>query len=640
MKLLRNILVHREFITSKTDARAGEAFQILDSTLFTPEFVVRAAKLLISQYLVLNVDDFETWDGSAEDFVQEEETDAWEYNIRGCGAKVLSSLVSKSSAVLCPFLIETLQGLTADVDILFREAVYCAIGTNAVELAEYLDFDSWISTVLVLEVQNKGVENKIIRRRISLLISDWVTVKSSKDARQILYSILQELLSPEEDLVVRLTAIISLRHTLDDFDFEQESFNPFLKQFVDLFMQLLRDVDEFDSKMKIIDSLIVLIERMDGQGSNIILPSISPLLEILPQLWSRSEDQNLFRCSLVSIISKLVKTLRSESHQLNSIVYPILAEGLDTTHPGHIHLLDESLELWLATLQNCTSEVTLVHLFPVALKMLDLSSTNLKKVFHILQAYIVLSPLPILQKHANPFIASLVVMIGTLTINASNSLLKLTDISLQSCNSANCLPALFQVMYAEGLFNKLLYVILGEDEVDSIVVGFLVLLSRMIMYDPNSIVQIMHSIGSDVLERLLAVYIQRYDSLGHIKQRKMSALALASLLGTGQPAVVQRIFEISKILTSTVLELSKLKRTEAQMFQFDTREVDEDESSNDYTRRKALLESDLLYTQNSLQSLMKFKASEFETAVGSSIVQLLSQIESDSSEQLKTILEK
>ena len=80
-----------------------------------------------------------------------------------------------------------------------------------------------------------------------------------------MYQILTSFLDPQEDLVVKLTAVGALKVVLDDFDFQLPFFLPYLQQSVDAFMILLSNVDEFDSKLRIINCLIVLIERMEGQ---------------------------------------------------------------------------------------------------------------------------------------------------------------------------------------------------------------------------------------------------------------------------------------------------------------------------------------------------------------------------------------
>jgi HEAT repeat protein len=155
----------------------------------------------------------------------------------------------------------------------------------------------------------------------------WVSVKCAKESRTILYQSLLQLLNAQEDLVVRMTAVSDLGKVVDDFDFDITYFTPFLQQFVDLLMELLLKVDEFDSRLKIINSLIIIIERMDGQ----MLPSVVQLIQIIPDLWNRSADQHMFRNSIVTILTKLVQSLRQESHQLHPIVVPIIKESLNTS---------------------------------------------------------------------------------------------------------------------------------------------------------------------------------------------------------------------------------------------------------------------------------------------------------------------
>jgi hypothetical protein len=349
---------------------------------------------------------------------------------------------------------------------------------------------------------------KIIRRRIALVIASWVGVKSSKAARPLIYRIYLLYLHPKEDLVVRLTTVSCLRLVLDDFDFEAVEFAPFLTQFTDCFMHLLNDVDEFESKMKIINCLIVVIERMEGQ----ILPSVSPLLMILPDLWNRSEGQNLFRSSIVTIIAKLVKTLRVESHQLLPMVLPILQESLDVTKPGHLYLLEEGLELWLSTLQNannCPNE--LLSLLPAALSLLEFGTESLRRVLHILEAYVVLAPLQSLQLYSGPLIGSITIMLGTLSVNASNAALRLVDVTLQSCQNAGVFGSLLQVMYSQGLLGRLISVILAGEELSVIIVGFVMVLSRMMLYDAASVLKIIQGDGDAALERFLDIFVDKVN---------------------------------------------------------------------------------------------------------------------------------
>lgn len=219
----------------------------------------------------------------------------------------------------------------------------------------------------------------------------------------------------------------------------------------------------------------------------------------------------MFRSSIVCIICKLVQTLRTESYQLHSIVIPILQESIDTTKPGHLYLLEEGLTLWLCTLQNSSvPSNALLALFPAAIGLLELGTESIKTVMHILEASVVLAPLETLQLYAEPLFRAVCSMMGSLTVNASNSLLRLVDMVLQSCNAVHQFKALLQVMFAQGLFIKLLGVILEGNELGPIVIGFLMVLSRMILYDASSVLQIIQTTGGDgAVGRVLDAYISK-----------------------------------------------------------------------------------------------------------------------------------
>lgn len=58
------------------------------------------------------------------------------------------------------------------------------------------------------ECQSKSKELSIIRRRISWVIGKWVVVKASKSTRPVIYQILLTLLDADQDIVVRLAAVI------------------------------------------------------------------------------------------------------------------------------------------------------------------------------------------------------------------------------------------------------------------------------------------------------------------------------------------------------------------------------------------------------------------------------------------------
>ncbi|KAJ3323392.1 Importin-11 [Boothiomyces sp. JEL0866] len=641
LKILKNIVKNPSYhvVSEKHgDARLPDALKVLHG-IFTQDFVLACSRILLSRYVCMSKSDLELWEDDPESFNQEEESDHWEYNVRGCAEKLYMFLNSKYRELLSPFLVSTLNSLGDPnaSNLLFMEGLYCVFGVCAFELYDYFDFDQWFETKLVFQVQNKSPEFKVLRRRIADLIGHWVGVKSAKEKRTVLYEAIISLLVPGEDIVVRLRATLNLLKLLDDFDFEPAQFLPYLHPVVENFKDLLDAVDEFDSKITIINCLIAITERLEGQA----VVAMAPLFSVIHNLWLRSEGQNMFRTSIVKILTKFVKTLRSESYQMYEMVAPILQESLDTSNPGHVYLFEEGLELWLATMQNCSrGHQGLLNLVPVAIGLLDLGTETLKKIIHILEAYIVVCPQEIFQSYIGQIITSISGMLENVSAPAISALLKMVDLILQSANSNNVTPALFNVIFTCGFFNKLVSVILIGEDLSIVIIAYMMVLARMILYDANSVLHALESGGQDIVDKLLLAMLDKFDALSHVRQSKLFALSFASLIATGHPKVSCRLGEIFSLFTSVAIQLKDLDRTEAQLFSFEVRNEDDDEFSLDYERRKYLNSLDPLFMEGSLIPYIKSKLGEFEQRVGSPYLnELTSKIDQDIMHQINRMFQ-
>lgn len=109
-------------------------------------------------------------------------------------------------------------------------------------------FDSWFRDVLIPELHDKSSNNRILRRKISWLISRWTGIRFSTSLRPLLYSEMIKLLEPDEDMVVKLTTCFSMKQIIDDFDFDSSVFVDFLPQYFHLLYVLLEEVSECETK--------------------------------------------------------------------------------------------------------------------------------------------------------------------------------------------------------------------------------------------------------------------------------------------------------------------------------------------------------------------------------------------------------
>jgi hypothetical protein len=155
--------------------------------------------------------------------------------------------------------------------VLFKDSVYTAIGLSAAVLHPQLDFDTFLSSTLVQEVQKSQPGYNILRRRIAILISQWISVKISKENRALVYQIFQHLLNksdPLNDYVVRVTAGRHFRDVADEWEFEPNAFMPFATEILGRVMDLVREVELTETKLALLNTISVIVERLQHQVTN------------------------------------------------------------------------------------------------------------------------------------------------------------------------------------------------------------------------------------------------------------------------------------------------------------------------------------------------------------------------------------
>ncbi|EEC14572.1 importin, putative [Ixodes scapularis] len=109
-----------------------------------------------------------------------------------------------------------------------------------------------------------------------------------------------------------------------------------------------------------------IIERVGSQ----IMPYAGDLVHYLPLLWETSGDHNMLRCAIVTTLVQVVEGLGVHSEKLHPFLLPVVAFGVDILQSPHVYLLEDTLDLWWAVLNNTSSTSTdllqLAHyLFPL-----------------------------------------------------------------------------------------------------------------------------------------------------------------------------------------------------------------------------------------------------------------------------------
>ncbi|KAH6582121.1 hypothetical protein BASA60_002135 [Batrachochytrium salamandrivorans] len=156
-------------------------------------------------------------------------------------------------------------------------------------------------------------------------------------------------------------------------------------------------------------------------------------------------------------------------------------------------------------------------------------------------------------------------MLGQLKIEASNTLLQVVDVALQ----AAMLPIV-------SLPSAKYYCLVCNDPV------FFTSAIEQIGSTSNPPV-------TDITGQFLDRWLEKVDAIGHGKQRKLAALAMCSLLGSGHPAVWARIDAVLGMLTGIMSQFHNMSSDEAATFAYKVRDEDDDEHSLDDARQDLLM---------------------------------------------------
>lgn len=495
-------------------------------------------------------------------------------------------------------MVQEIQGC-CDPDnmlqILRKDAVYNAVGQAAFDLFDDIDFDQWFTGHLLQELNNKHINYRIIRRRVIWLLGCWVGVKLSSSLRPTLYQAILPLLQNNEDLVVRLEAANTLKLAVDDFEFKVDQFLPFLEMSFSLLFQLLKEVEECDSKMQILHVISFVIERVGAQ----IRPYASSLIGYLPSLWDSSAEHNMLRCAILTTLIHLVKGFGTLSANMYDFLLPVIKMSTDTTHPQHVYLLDDGLELWFVTLtnaENVTPEI--LDVFSNMSELLEISSENLRICLKIIEAYLLLGPNEFMERYFAKLVTSFSSLLTELRTEGIVLVLKMVE------QVFKCFPIQGPEIF-RSLLPGFLVAVINQDVHPVVMSLYLALFGRVLLQHKQffwiiieQVATESHTTSSAILKSLLTTWLESIDSMTQPEKRKLSALALASLLTCSVSCyelVLEHFGGIISICVQVLHDVCRVPVDEEAVVQLDALviadgdELGKDEQETEHEKRKRAL---------------------------------------------------
>lgn len=613
---------------------------------FQPNVLTEICRRLVSHYFLLSKNELDTWEADPETFVNDESGDSWKYSLRPSMETVFVTIFHEFRDILAPVILEMIGETNSLVppedlqDILKKEAVYNAVELAAFDLYEEVEFDAWFMSTLLKEVKIKHPNYKIIRRRIGSLMGKWVGIKLSTDLRPVLYQCLIDLLSPEEDLAVRLTASATLRAAIDDFEFNSEQFAKFLAPSFDLLFTLLKETKECETKMHILNVMSLMVERV----GHTIQPHSDSLIQYLPLLWEESEEHNMLRCAIVSTLVQLVKALGEVVPELMPFLFPIIKLGTDTKQSAIVYLLEDSLELWLTILENSPAMTDeMVYLFDNMPALLDQSTENFKLCLWIVIAHMLLAPDLVMKSQTFEIMTILDNHMADMKNEGILVIARLVETFIKAnpnFGAEACLPVLPRIF--EGVYE-------GE-KYPMIMSLYLTIIARVLLSSHSVFSRVLSTLAAAhneneeiTIGKIITVWLNKMSQVSQLEHRKLLGLALANLLTTQNRLVYENF---AKIMLCIMEILNDITKADESGNSVDSLLLSEDRSPSYFTdvghydtdherRKRQLLHMDPVHNI-ALKDYLQSQLFALKNQLGSiQYEQLLSLMDSETFTQLK-----
>ncbi|KAH6853554.1 armadillo-type protein [Chaetomium sp. MPI-CAGE-AT-0009] len=588
-----------------------QAVHTLKVELLSRDMLLDMLQVIVSKLFIFRKSDLEAWEEDPEGWEAQERTEgqAYEWAVRPCAERLLLDLLTHYKDLGEPLLEYCNLATKVDMDIISKEAAYCALGCAAAIIYQKFDFDHFLTNFLVKDAQIQDPMAKLLRRRIAILISQWITVKISQASRPVVYDIYRHLLntdSEHNDEVVRITAARQLKYVADDFEFTGEAFYPFAADIFNLLVNLLKEVENDETRLAVLETVRLVVTRMETHVSQFG----DAIMLTLPQLWeSAASEEYMIKQSVLAIMSALVSSMRSESHRYQGVILPLLREAMNPQSPLHLHLMEESVDLWKALLTQSSPPLNpdLTQMVQLALPLLEYDTEVANQCLDIVKDYITLAPQDMLSDALRrPTLAALAKALDSSIRDQSKVGAKSIELVIrvaEEFGGAQGVSVVAQDLLAIGVLRTILEGLHSRwessqttgpnkkpSQINSIKeTDYFAILARIALADPALLVSMLTSFGNPI-EQVWAwlgtQWFAHFDSTADVDRQKLSCLALTRLCELPNPAqdlVLGHLQDYLSMWTSVVTELAddsgsgealgardSLVWTEAGRYEYDT----------------------------------------------------------------------
>ncbi|GMM56878.1 Kap120 protein [Maudiozyma humilis] len=585
LKRVINFVTRKGVLTLKAKSDKGmveEAIKKINTEFLNENLIKQLVDVIINWYLKLRPAELENWFVDPEEWINEQMLTSFEYQIRPCAENFFQDLIYSFSELLVPFLLNKIENeasmLTNTLDdFLKKDAIYATFQLSSNVVGDMVDFDSLLVNVFLPEASNSNVnadQLKLIRRRVALIINEWSTVKCSEQSKGLCYKFFGDIFVHEKDKVVLLTVVQALRTMVDDWNFNKDTFEPYLNGTVTVLLRdILPSVSLTETRLYVLNTLTdIIIQTKPLLNKDLLIE----ILQSIPNLWEVSTtnaSEIILSNSLLRLLRHLVSSLGSYSYLTWEIAIPLVTYSCDPSSPQYTLLNEDGFELWGALLQNYSVkehsnfDPEFVRILPFLEHAVDARTEILPTLLEIVKSYTLIL-------RQDEFLSSDALL--KIFEDMSKYLLSLREDSLQLIlqiwelliltNESDGESLLLTKFFETGVLRAMFDAIFLDETLSSYQLGQIFqIVSRMCYLNPNALlgflaeyhrtVPSMHesaqlplkdkkSIFRDstfdaVLQRFLSQWVVCYKEIYDPKFKKLHVLGMSSLLRTEAASILR-----------------------------------------------------------------------------------------------------
>lgn len=559
-KVLINFLFQKNTLTLKSRSNKLEienSINFLKNEFFTENLIKSLTDLLINYYIKLNSKDLDNWINEPEDWVNDEINKNYEYQIRQCSENFFQDLINNFKTLLVPYVLHKIENElnnysdSSAKNILIKDSIFTIFQLSSNSIFDIVDINNLFENIFLPEsLKNDIIENKVLKRRICLLINEWLGLSNTLNDSNIdkIYQMLlnfQDSSNPINDKVVKLSSIQTLNSILSDWDFKKPLIKPYISKFIKNLLNLINEMELTESKLFLLNTIAILISKTNEL---ITLEELKDLLNIIPKFWDYSNNSNelILKNSLLRILKNLIISLNNDSYLTWEISIPLIKVSCDSNSQFYSMLSEDGFELWLTLLQfypidyekpNFNDE--LIQIFLNNFEYAILNQTEiLPLILEIYRSYSILIPeLNIIDNFKSFNLINFQIFKKYLKLMRDDSLDILTsilDLNLLSNynNNENSIKYL-NLLIESNLLNEMVELILDEDQSSLTKLKILLIVSRITFILPNEFFKFFKIYFNDNrLSVFLKIWFINLENVGNPRFKKIHILGLSSLLKT------------------------------------------------------------------------------------------------------------